>query len=385
MSADITTRDGLFAVMRQFAAEREAAKPLVAELLAREELPWDEEIPESWKTLGFVEELTKGAAKVVEREPHKCADLLRYATAVVFPIAEPYPRVATSQIAVTLWKELVYAEMYLGDYQQALRILTSAEDIARDEVTSEHDIAILYYLRASTLGYMREVDEAIIWLDRAERMFESFGDVKRINRCEAVKASLLMRKGDLGAAARTYQALIPSIRQMDDLHTLGIVYNNLGQVLVRAGKLGEAEEAFNNAITVWHELAMPVEEDRVDWGIGTVRLAAGDFAKAFSIFSNVRQRFLAHQLPVAAGLVGLDAVDALLALGRDDEARQVAELVTQELRDANVGKIVLEALAYLQDLSPKPSRAREVVRHVKSFIAETDHRSSLRFVPLGDE
>ena len=42
MSADISTREGLFAVMRQIKAEREAAKPLVAELMAREELPWDE-------------------------------------------------------------------------------------------------------------------------------------------------------------------------------------------------------------------------------------------------------------------------------------------------------------------------------------------------------
>ena len=55
MSADISTREGLFAVMRQIAVEREAAKPLVAELIAREEWPSDEDIPEQWKTAGFVE------------------------------------------------------------------------------------------------------------------------------------------------------------------------------------------------------------------------------------------------------------------------------------------------------------------------------------------
>ena len=79
MSSRLATREALFDVMEQIAEERIAARPIVEELLSRGDEVWDEEIPESWRTAGFVQELTAAGAAIVETNPKKSLSLAQLA------------------------------------------------------------------------------------------------------------------------------------------------------------------------------------------------------------------------------------------------------------------------------------------------------------------
>ena len=85
--------------MRRIAAEREAAKPIVAELMGRAAPEWNEEIPENWRTIGFVEELTRAALSSENKGDHQLA-YLQLALLVSSRLStQPYPSVLITKLS----------------------------------------------------------------------------------------------------------------------------------------------------------------------------------------------------------------------------------------------------------------------------------------------
>ena len=97
-----------------------------------------------------------------------------------------------------------------------------------------------------------------------------------------------------------------------------------------------------------------------------------------------RAEFLNRQMVENAGLAGLDAVDALLALGRLAEAQELATRLNEEFRYVDGSEHVLKALAYLQEFLPR-KHGREVVTHVRSFLGDAARRNRKAFVPPPEE
>jgi hypothetical protein len=92
VNSRLATSDDLFAIMEQIAEERAGAKPVVQSVLGRGEEVWDEEIPASWRTAGFVQELTAAAAGILESDPPRSLSFAQLALAVASSIpADTYP------------------------------------------------------------------------------------------------------------------------------------------------------------------------------------------------------------------------------------------------------------------------------------------------------
>lgn len=385
MSADISTRDGLFAVMRQIAAEREAAKPRVADLLAREELPWDEDIPEEWKTAGFVEELTKAAAGIVEKDPSRCVQLQLLAVVTAGGMSPAYPSLVRARLLSAAWKETSYAYRLEGALDQSIQAAITAERIALAEPALHHDVSIARFMRATALAFKRLFDAASALVSECQRDYEEFGDLKRELRCEIMSAAISAWHGDFVRACEKYESLVESVRQTDDLHTLGVIYNNLAWCAVDAGDLNKASAAQTKARKIYERLEMPIAVDRTEWCGAIIRLARGDTATALSRLMSLRERYLERGLMHDAALIGLDAVDALLALGDPSEAYRLTELVAEEFRYTNAAPDALRALAYLRDFLPRKQKARETVRHVRSFVEESVRYREAVFAPPSDD
>ena len=83
MSTGLETKEQLFEVMEQIAAEREAARPIVERLVSSGEPVDDIEIPEEWRTAGFVQELTTTAGAMWQSDPVRSLPLLQLAFAIV--------------------------------------------------------------------------------------------------------------------------------------------------------------------------------------------------------------------------------------------------------------------------------------------------------------
>lgn len=368
MTADISTREGLFAVMRQIAAEREAAKPLVAELLAREQIPWDEDVPQEWKTIGFVQELTKAAADgLLNSGPEKHISLLQFTVAVLSSIpVDAYPPTVRAKALGTVWTELGWGHRYQSSYAEALRAYRSAHCAVEPYGELTYEKNTLLYLESQVFGQMREIDRAINMLENARAVYTEFGDKRRLMRCDIMKSAFLEWKGDVESSYAVVAKLVAAIQDVEDAHTKGVIYDNFGLLNLRLGRLTEAETAYEQARRIYSVAGMPVEIIRSDWGIASVQFERGDFAGALGKLNEIRSGFLDHQLVDDAGLTGLDIVEVLVAMGRSDEARALAEQVLQEFRTANLNVRAMHAAAYLRDLLSDEKRARNAVRHARA-------------------
>jgi len=120
VNSRLATSEELFAIMEQIAEERAAATPIVQSVLGRGEEVWEEEIPTSWRTAGFVQELTAAAAGILENDPPRSLSLAQLALAVASTIPpETYPSPVQAHIEGRAWREIGTAHRYLDAYDAA--------------------------------------------------------------------------------------------------------------------------------------------------------------------------------------------------------------------------------------------------------------------------
>jgi tetratricopeptide (TPR) repeat protein len=265
-----------------------------------------------------------------------------------------------------------------------LRALDAAQGSLELEPALSYEGTITKYSRAGVHAHTRRLDEALRLLDDCERESRAFGDTRRSLRCELVRANICVWRGNLEGAYTSFKKLLEPISKNDDLQTRGIVYNNFGQTCVRQGKFAEATEALGTAREIYVKLEMPGEIDRVDWGLAAILLATGEFERALFSLRRIREAFLKREMVEDAGLVGLDIVDALVAIDHWTEARELSEQVLAEFRHSNLDDRAVRAMAYLREFSTVSQRARAAVRHVRSYIEELREHPDEVFLPLPD-
>jgi tetratricopeptide (TPR) repeat protein len=392
MSADISTKEGLFAVMRQVAAEREAAKPMVAELMAREELPWDEEIPEEWRTVGFVEELTKAAAAILEQSPTRCIEHLTMAFAIQSSISnESSARTLAALVKGSLTKELALATRYVDSYRVAEPLYERAAYVQRQHASLAYELALTRFSYAGLLVYTDRVDTASAIVENVETVFQELGDEKRLIRCHILKGCICAWSDDFRGAIVSLREVLPRINRpemlqtADDIHALGVVHNTLGVSHLRLGEFGHAAEALSRAREIFAGLEMLGEVDRADWNLARILVATGEIQRAIPMLQRVSQSFLSRGQPEAAGLTRLDLVEAFIACESRDAALRVTYEVLEIFTTAELNKRALTALAYLHDLLPMTTKPKDVIRKVRTYVEQLRLEPDLAFDSSDDE
>jgi len=123
MSALAELRLALSHTVEQITAERGAAYPTVERLRSADlDRLWDEELPASWRTAGFVQELTAAAADLLERDARRSLELAQLAQAVSTSIpSHAYPPTVFAQLEGNAWKEIGTAHRYLSEFDAAIR------------------------------------------------------------------------------------------------------------------------------------------------------------------------------------------------------------------------------------------------------------------------
>ncbi len=378
-------RDAFLRTIEQLTAEREAARPIIQNLPATLSEVWEREIPSSWRTAGFVQELTAAAAANLESNPRESLALSQLALAIVTSIpAETYAAPIQAQLQGAVWKEIGTAHRYLSEYDAALRAFDVAQRALQSESALAHDDAIVDFARAIVLTDLGRHDEALELLTQTEPVFRGFEDQRRLVQVRVLSGIILQRQGQLQKARATYEQALEET-QLEDLHTRAVLYNNLGQVCADLGDTAQAVLVLHNALRLFGELKMPVEVTRTEWTLARVLLLTGDFSKAVPILRRARDMFLATRMPEEAGLAGLDLVDALLATSQADEARSVIERVLAEFREANLNARAVTALAYLRDVLPTTRQPQRVVHHVRGYLEQLRSEPARLFLPLSEE
>jgi len=386
MISSIDAREVLFNLVKQIAAEREAARPVVEVLLAsRPEDLWDSEIPIEWRTVGFVQELTERAAGILEQNTHRALSLCQFALATAGSInVDRYPSIVLTHLKSRAWKEIGFIHGYQGAREASLVAQTAARRDADQEASLSHDSMSAELSSGFVLLFLRRFDEATAVAHRCETFFREYSDVRRLIHCGILRGMIAQFSSDFASARMFHEETIALLQNTDDPHTLAIANHNLGIVCTYLGLSHEARIALQRARSIFTDLRMPAEVERVDWVLAAVSLANGDFATSLTQFSRLRVAFRERGMAEDAAQVGLFLAEALAALGRHTEARNVTAEVIEEFRSANLNHRSIPLLVELFERLRTTARPREEIRHVRSFIERSRTDPDVVFLPLPD-
>lgn len=377
-----STHDSLRLISDRLADERSAARPIVASLRNSLDSAWNRVLPESWRTLGFVQELTDSAAQLLEQNPALSRALAQFALAIstAVPRAE-YPSITFAQLEGHAWKALGTAHRYLSEHDAALRAYDAARRCFAQFGALADEQAAVDLATAVVFNEVSRFDEALGLIAQTAAVFASFRDEQRLVQGALLKAMILHRRGDLRAARIAYEDALMTAQERDDLHTLAAIHNNLGQVLIELDETNAAANALARARDLFAGLEMPAEVSRTEGALARLLLHNGAYERAIVLLRRVRQRFLAMGMIDEAGLAALDIVDALAATNDREAAVRLTETVLAEFRAARLDRAMV-ALSYLQDLlrdHPEPAAS---IHHVRSYVEQLRSDPARVFLPL---
>ena len=378
----ISSVDGLRAVAKRLEREREMARPVVSSLSANLDRAWEKVLPASFRTLGFVDELTRGAAAVLEQDPARSRALAQFAIAVAtaLPSGE-YPPIAVARIEGQAWKELGTAHRYLSAYDASLRAFDAARRCFGAHGALAHDHAAVDLAAAVALSEAARYDEALALITRTAPVFAEAGDHRRLIQGALVRAMVHHRRGELDRARAGYEEALLRAKKHPDPHTMASIYNNLGQVCAELGDFGAAASSLTNAHESFTQLAMPAEVLRTEGALARLSMRQGDFERAIALLQRVRQRFSDLGLIDEANFVALDIVDALVATDQGPAALQLTERAVAECRAAGLNRRTIQALSYLRDLLPRHAQPCVPIQHVRTYLEELRTDPDRAFVP----
>jgi len=381
MSIEIQTKEGLFALMEQIAEERLAARAVIDRLATSESIE-DTEIPPEWRTAGFGHELAKYAFSKLESDPLQSLTFAHLGLAVITSVSQShYPSPISEYLDGRTWMEIGYAHRYLNSYDPALKAFEAAEDSFSNHSSLFGEKVTAQFARACVLALARDYQAALTLNSSTLNAFRSLGDRRREIRCEVLQATILHWQGEFEAARNQYESLVSALHDSDDLHTIGVLSNNLGRVYASLGRMSDAVVALERAREIFIGLHMPSEVNRADYGLAWVMVAKGEVHNALPILRRVRDDCLRRHMPEEAGEVGLFIVDALIATGQEELARVLTAQILQEFMNAKLNHGAITAIAYLRDLLQTAGDSRAAVRHVRSYVEKLRSEPALLFFP----
>lgn len=380
----IRSADGLRAVATRLERERELARPVVNSLSANVDQAFDKVLPDSSRTLGFVDELTRSAAAVLEQDPARSRALAQFAIAVATALpSEEYPPIAVAKIEGQAWKELGTAHRYLSAYDASLRAYEAARRCFGAHGALAHDYAAVDLAAAVALSEAARFEEALALITKTAPVFAEAGDHRRLIHGALLRAMIHHRRGELDRARAGYEEALLRAKKYPDPHTIASIYNNLGQVCAELGDFSSAASSLTKAHESFTQLAMPAEVLRTEGALARMSMKQGDFPRAIGLLERVRRRFTELGLINEANFVALDLVDALVATDQRPAALELTERVVAECRAAGLNRRVILALSYLRDLLPRHAQPRVPVQHVRTYLEELRTDPDRAFVPAG--
>jgi tetratricopeptide (TPR) repeat protein len=365
MRTGLETREELFAVMEQIAEERETARPIVRELVARGRSIDDIEIPEGWRTAGMVLELCETAATMLESDPIQNLSFALLALSVSGNLRGFYSPVIEGFSEARCWREVALVHCQLVSYATSVKAHASAERRCVDEPALAHDAAIAKQYRGFGKTFLEEYEQGTRLIDEAGSVLLEFGDELRLAKGELVKGNVHLFCGEFELSRRIYESLVVIFQRHCDIHSLGVVHNNLGCSYAWLGRNSDAVMAFERAREIFSGLEMPSEIDRADWGLATILEATGEYEKAAAMLTRLHCSFLKRQIPYDAGLLALDLADVLSADDRRAEARLALDEAIRDFQIAGADPQTIGRVTRLRKLLPRTRRPRRAIRELR--------------------
>lgn len=356
------------------------AGPAIEQLLQRPPEHWPEIARSDSRlcTVGGLRAVLQVIPDLRRSEPERALELSRLVSSLCESLIAENPSFVAHAHA-SAWKERAITLRILGRFEESISALNGAENRFVKLPVAEFDLAGVWYQRAMVLRELDQLDEALRWIDRAEVVFERFGQTRMTNRARYVRGAILFRRGEIDRAEEIFRDLLPRLERSDDEQTVALLYNSLGQCAVERHPL-EAELFLVRAVRAFEALGYELDLLRARWGLARVFLATGRNPQAITTLEGLEHAFARRGAEDDAGLVALDRAEGLLALDRAAEATAVCRAALERLRGSSP-RNVIHAVEFLRDAAAQGTATPALVRHVRRFMEKAPKQPALIFAP----
>ncbi len=133
-------------------------------------------------------------------------------------------------------------------YREAIKI--------QKETSSPAKYAISYYHLATLFSITRQLDSALVYFNKAERIFLSANSRGRLASVYSSKGNVFFQQKDYSAAMELYEKGFNLKRELGDKRGLAISFHQVGNLLLNEGLYEKSNEYLNQAFDLAKELNM---------------------------------------------------------------------------------------------------------------------------------
>ncbi|HEV7921418.1 MAG TPA: hypothetical protein VGR02_11580 [Thermoanaerobaculia bacterium] len=376
----------LRAFASDMASEDAEADAILARLLAGPRESWLPRLAQhpEWRTAGVVRRLIAATDHALDTMPPDAVEITALATDIADHLpATTYPSETVLKLRGAAWRERGYALYYVGRYQQATAAISRSERAFAETTVDAYDIARAKLVRARIYRMVDATSDALMLSRSSKVTFGSFGDVKKQSVARETEAMVLYKSGDIRGAARIWHEVERSL-PADELHTRGMLLQNLGHAYREVGDFASAQHHFELAADVFNLLGVVPNTLRAQWHVSKMLTTRGEHGKAAQSLFVLREKFAALEMQAEVASISLDLAEICLLLHRYDEVRALCHDVSRWLAAECISHTPegLTALAYLQEASAAGAEAT-VVHEIRRLV-RTVPKERFVFLPPPD-
>lgn len=357
--------------------EEERTGRRIVEVLV--ELPQDE-WPDALEQMapspraGVARALLEAAHARLNASPDLSLTLTKHATRTASAIpADEYDSSTLALLRAACAKEQANAYRLLGRYRDALAALDAAAAHLSTVSASGLELAAVDFVRGTVLRDMGKLDEALQLAHRAADEALAFGDIHRLVHYRMLEAGVRATAGDAATAREITLELVRLAERESDTTTLALLFGNLGSLSVRLGDDATAAIHMRKAAELYGRLEMRIPSVRMRWTLALMLLRQGRLTEAEAKLAEVAQSFSDLHLRVERALVQLDLAEVLLAANRINEVQTICRDILRTLQQESVGPAVMTALAYLRESAAMSTLDAAAIQEARALLQQVPH------------
>lgn len=335
-----------------------------------------------FQTGGVVRLLCEAVRIEDDRDPTFALTLAETACFIADNLSDSYyPANVVNELRGRAWKEYSTVCRITQRFAEGFDALTRADRAYRRLIDSTVQLATVELCRAILFWEQQQYDDALRSARSAASQFAARHERDRYFEAKQVEAVILHRQGNVEAACEVYRAAYEFADGTGDAEMKAQSARNLGVAATDQGDIGTASKYLLIALQVYESLDMTALVVLTKWAIARLALAAGNPAEAAQRLRPIVAELSALELRGDAANAHLDLAEALLILGRYDEAQVACEGLFAFFRQAQMLTGAMTAAAYLREAAAGRKLSLGDIQSVRTYLAELERTPALPFVP----
>lgn len=361
----------LSAYEQQLRQERAVAPALLAELMEHEPPRRQLLVDNSprFQTWALAELALAESERLVvhDREAALAHARLGLAISERLPADQPSPRIL-HDLKGRSWAVLGNAERLRSDFPAAETCFSEAREHLLQGTGDPLEEARYCCLLASFRSEQRRFEECDRLLERAVGIYTLLEETEQLGATLVRQGTVAGKAGRLDEAVDVLNQALTLLDESASPRLVLVAEHNLVLNLRELGRLEEALTHLREARRLHRELGNRLDLVRLRWLEGKLAMEVGQAFLAESAFSEVRGAFVAESMPFDAALASLDLALFYLEQGRPSDAKQLAVEMSSLFRNLGVGREAYAALLVLERAAVAERLTTELVRQVTSRV-----------------